>query len=196
MSITARMSEAVEALLASLSDHQRAAATAPFDVGDHRRWTYLPGPRLGLSFADMSGEQRALALTMLDAGCSEAGARTARAVIELDMIRRRLSAAPDRQPDPTDHRYWVRILGAPGGGTPWGWRVNGHHLAVHVTVVGREVTVTPNFFGAEPARVHTARTEVRARCPTRRISHERCSAPSTKRPDASPWCPMSRRPTS
>jgi hypothetical protein len=153
MSITARMSEAVEALLASLSDHQRAAATAPFDVGDHRRWTYLPGPRPGLSFADMSGEQRALALTMLDAGCSEAGARTARAVIELDMIRRRLSAAPDRQPDPTDHRYWVRILGAPGGGTPWGWRVNGHHLAVHVTVVGREVTVTPNFFGAEPARV-------------------------------------------
>ena len=143
MSIMARMSEAVEALLASLSDHQRAAATAPFDVGDHRRWTYLPGPRPGLSFADMSGKQRALALPMLDAGCSEAGARTARAVIELDMIRRRLSAAPDRQPDPTDHRYWVRILGAPGGGTAWGWRVNGHHLAVHVTVYRDKSMASP-----------------------------------------------------
>ena len=37
----------------------------------------------------------------------------------------------------------------------WAWRVNGHHLAVHVAVVGSAVAVTPSFFGSEPARVLT-----------------------------------------
>ncbi|MGH8776045.1 MAG: DUF3500 domain-containing protein [Jiangellaceae bacterium] len=144
-----RSASAVRVFLASLDPGQRAAATAPFDVADQRRWTYLPGRRPGLALADMSADQRALALELLDAGCSDDGGKTARAVIELDMIRRQLSA----EPDPADHRFWVRILGDPQGDAPWSWRVNGHHLAVHVTVVGDSITVTPLFFGAEPAVV-------------------------------------------
>ncbi|MGH8824396.1 MAG: DUF3500 domain-containing protein [Jiangellaceae bacterium] len=153
MSLADRSTSAVQAFLASLDSAQRKAATAQFDVADHRRWTYLPGRRPGLALAQMTARQQALALDLLDAGASDAGARTARAVVELDMIRRQLAAEPGRAPDPADHRFWIRILGDPDGDAPWAWRMNGHHLAVHVTVVGDAITVTPHFFGAEPALV-------------------------------------------
>lgn len=85
MSLADRSTSAVQALLASLDSMQRVAATAPFDVADHRRWTYLPGGRPGLALARMTADQQVLALGLLDAGASEAGAGTARAVVELDM---------------------------------------------------------------------------------------------------------------
>ncbi len=153
--LVARMTAAAQDLLDSLDGALREQAVASFDIPDRRAWTYLPGPRPGLSLADMTQQQRDLALALLDSGCSVGGAQAARAVIELDMIRRQLSAPPGREPDPTDHRYWVRILGEPGGSAPWAWRVNGHHLAVQITVVDDAVAVTPQFFGAEPAMVES-----------------------------------------
>jgi len=45
----------------------------------------------------------------------------------------------------------VRVLGDPSGDEPWGWRINGHHLAVHVIVAGDTTTLTPHFIGSEPA---------------------------------------------
>ncbi len=50
------------------------------------------------------------ALTLLDTGCSAAGARTARAVIELDSIRRQLAGG---DPQPGDDRFWFRVFGTP-----------------------------------------------------------------------------------
>ena len=45
------------------------------------------------------------------------------------------------------------MLGDPCGDAPWAFRVNGHHLAVHITVVDGQLAVTPQFFGANPAVV-------------------------------------------
>lgn len=130
--------------LAALDPQQRKAATAPFDVDDRRVWTYLPGRRIGLALAEMTAEQQALALALVDAGCSVRGARTARAIVVLDEILRGAPKAGE---------YWLRVLGEPGGAAPWAWRVGGHHLALHLTVVGDAVAATPQFFGAEPAVV-------------------------------------------
>lgn len=139
-----RMARAAEAFLASLEPEQRAAVTAPYDVADHRSWTYLPGPRPGLMLADMTEAQQTRALELLDTGCGPTGARTARAIIELDAILRG---------EAKRGHYWLRILGEPSAVTPWAWRINGHHLGLHLTVVGDGVAVTPNFFGAQPATV-------------------------------------------
>ncbi len=137
------------AFLDALDAEQRRRATDAFDAADHRSWTYLPGDRPGLRLGDMMAEHRDAALGLLDLACSAAGALTARAVIDLDLIRRRLAG----EAEASDDRYWIRVLGDPRRGEPWAWRVNGHHLAVHVTVVGDEIAVTPHFFGAEPAVV-------------------------------------------
>ena len=145
------MSELVAAFLEQLDPELRRRAHSQFDAPDHRRWTYVPGDRPGLMLAEMTDDQRHAALALLDVACSASGAMTSRAVIDLDRIRRGLSGGLSEPP--TDDRFWIRVLGDPRGDEPWAWRINGHHLAVHVTVVGAEIAVTPQFFGAEPAVV-------------------------------------------
>lgn len=52
-----------------------------------------------------------------------------------------------------DYRY--EVFGDPDNESPWGWKVEGHHLSVNVTVVGDEVRATPLFLGTNPALVAT-----------------------------------------
>jgi hypothetical protein len=151
-SLVGRMADAAQAFLASLDPSQRQAVDNPLDSPDFREWSYLPGPRAGLSLAEMTPTQRALALALLDTGCSVTGAQTARAVIGLDIVRRELGGG---DPRPADDRFWFRVFGTPSPDGAWAWRVNGHHLAVHVTAAGGNLAVTPSFFGSEPATVRT-----------------------------------------
>lgn len=150
--LTRRMAEATAALVATLDPGQRQALAADLQDPGFREWSYLPGPRPGLPLAGLTAAQREAALDLLDTGCSAAGARTARAVIELDRVRRQLGGG---DPGPGEDRFWFRVFGEPSAGGAWAWRVNGHHLAVHVTAAGDDLTVTPSFFGSEPARVRT-----------------------------------------
>lgn len=149
-----RMRAAAAGWLASLTDAQLIAARAPFDVADAQEWTYLPGPRAGLALSEMNEAQRTLAMELLDLGLSPAGASKARDVMELEATLCELDRAAGgnwevRHP----LYYWFRVLGDPVVGQPWAWRVNGHHVAVHATVVGAQISCTPQFFGANPAKV-------------------------------------------
>ncbi|HEY6893274.1 MAG TPA: DUF3500 domain-containing protein, partial [Rhodanobacteraceae bacterium] len=36
---------------------------------------------------------------------------------------------------------------------PWGWRVEGHHISLHFTIVNGTVAGSPTFFGSNPAEV-------------------------------------------
>jgi hypothetical protein len=149
------MRVAAEEFVTSLDDQQRELATDAFDSDDRRRWTYLPGPRPGLALADMTVRQRTLALTLMDSGLSAAGARTARDIMELDGVLRELEREVGKdgweRRDPRN--YWFHVLGDPTGDGTWAWKVGGHHLALHLTVVGDFVSGTPQFFGANPAVV-------------------------------------------
>jgi hypothetical protein len=149
-----RMRTAAAAWLAALTDDQRRLATAPFDVADARDWTYLPGPRPGLPLSDMTDGQRVLAMSLLGLGLSPAGAATAGNVMQLEATLRELDRAAGGNWEVRHPLYfWFRVLGDPAGDQPWGWRVNGHHVAVHATLVGSQISCTPQFFGANPARV-------------------------------------------
>ncbi|WP_208115499.1 DUF3500 domain-containing protein [Labedaea rhizosphaerae] len=146
-------------LAAAATEDQLRSLKGRCDDPTLREWTYLPGDRPGLSFEHMTAEQRELAHELIAATHSEAGAELARGVIEVERMRRQLATGTqDVGPD----KYWFRVYGDPafddpGGAAPWGWRVNGHHLAVHAIVVGDRLTVTPHFIGAEPAEVNGRR---------------------------------------
>ncbi|UQT53823.1 DUF3500 domain-containing protein [Streptomyces durmitorensis] len=145
-----RMREAVRALLSVLEPEQvreLRAGPARLDAPELREWTYLPGSRPGLSTEGLGGEQREAVDALLAAAHSAAGAKLARGAIEVERHRRAMVGATGAD------RYWVRLLGDPDGYGPWGWRMNGHHLAVHVLITAAGMRVTPHFIGAEPARI-------------------------------------------
>lgn len=143
------------AFLDSLYDGQRAVACYDLADPERHRWQYTPGPRGGLPLRDMDPTQRELAMALIASGLSARGADTARAIMALEPV---LRAIEERAGRPGSERrdplhYWFSIFGDPAGDDPWAWRVGGHHLCLHVTVVAGEHRVTPLFFGANPARV-------------------------------------------
>ncbi|WP_326795975.1 DUF3500 domain-containing protein [Streptomyces sp. NBC_01808] len=146
----ARMREAARALLSVLAPEQvreLRAGPARLDAPELREWKYVPGPRPGLSTEELDDDQRAAVDALLAAAHSAHGGRLAAGAIEVERHRRELVGRPG--PD----RYWLRLLGDPDGEGPWGWRMNGHHLAVHVLITPAGLRVTPHFVGSEPAVV-------------------------------------------
>jgi hypothetical protein len=137
------------ALLASLDEQQRRLVRGDLADSDLRQWTYLPGDRPGLSMEHLTGAQHALAVELLRSAHSSEGGDLAVGAVEIERVRRELATGSP----PDGDRYWVRVLGDPSGELPWGWRINGHHLAVHVVVAPGGTTITPHFVGSEPAVV-------------------------------------------
>ncbi|GAB3820953.1 DUF3500 domain-containing protein [Kribbella italica] len=143
-------------LLDALTSEQRAKATAPFDTPDHREWTYLPGDRPGLQLTELTAEQEQHVHRLLELACSERGVGDALATMAAEIILRELpdvGATGGWQGTVVGERYFLRILGDPSGTDPWAWRLNGHHLALHVTLVGDRISFVPNFIGSNPAEV-------------------------------------------
>jgi hypothetical protein len=146
---TAEAARCALALLESLDDHQRALARGDLADPRLREWTYLPGDRPGLPLEHVTPRQHALALDLLRLAHSPAGGDLAMEAVEIERVRRELASGSP----PAGDRYWFRLLGNPDRGEPWGWRINGHHLAVHVIVTRAGASLTPHFIGSEPARV-------------------------------------------
>jgi hypothetical protein len=55
-------------------------------------------------------------------------------------------------PRSVDH-YRLVVFGTPSVDAPWSWRFEGHHVSLNVAVTPEHVSVTPSFFGANPAEV-------------------------------------------
>ena len=154
-----RFREAVLNLLGALTPEQRKKISAPFDTPDHKEWTYLPGDRPGLQLTELSAEQEGLVLRLLELAYSERGLADTRGIMAAEIILRELddpmsvAETGGWQGTTVGERYFLRVLGDPSGSEPWGWRLNGHHLALHLTLVDGGVSFTPQFFGTNPATV-------------------------------------------
>ena len=146
--------------LASLDDRQLAKARLPLsDEAELSTWYYTPTVRRGLPLNEMTGRQQRLAHQLLASGLSKHGYATAATIIGLDNVLDAIEGwrngpypggdAETRGRDPG--MYFFTVFGDPASGT-WAWRVGGHHVSVHRTIVdGRLVASTPIFFGADPA---------------------------------------------
>jgi hypothetical protein len=154
-----RMTAAAKKLLQSLSADQREKATFAFESKERTNWYFTPrqddkkrSTRKGLPVEEMSEEQKQAALALLHAGTSESGYTKATTIMSLESILAELEkgGAMVRKPG----WYFFTIFGNPGKDGQWGWRVEGHHLALNFTLDGSKVVAsTPAFFGANPATV-------------------------------------------
>ena len=53
--------------------------------------------------------------------------------------------------------YFVSFFGQPSVDVPWGFQLDGHHLAINCVVVGDHLAMTPMFMGSEPCDVRSGR---------------------------------------
>jgi uncharacterized protein DUF3500 len=163
-----RLREAALALREALDDEQRKHLLLPFDGEEERRtWFYWPWPRLGVPLSDMTSDQQQLAYGVVAAVTSLPTYAKITTIIGLEEVLRELELGGQgrRRPDglPRDpSKYFTTIFGHPEGNDPWGWRFEGHHVSLHVTVAGDEVSGTPTFLGSNPAQVlHDGRVVLR-----------------------------------
>lgn len=146
------MVAAASALLDALDGHGRSLALIPFDDPRRLQWTYLPGERFGLPLRDMDGDQRLLAHRLLRTALSLPALAQAATITAWETVLEAVERRDDGRRDPG--RYHVTLFDPPSPSGRWGWRFEGHHLSVSVTLKGdRPVTATPLFLGANPARV-------------------------------------------
>ena len=152
---SAAMSTAATRFLASLTPEQRKQATFPLESEERLRFNFIPTeawPRYGVTFKTMTEEQRKLAHDLLRSGLSERGYMTYTSIIQLENVLKVIETGGKFQRDPEN--YFFSVFGEPSAGGTWGWRVEGHHVSLHFTVVkGQVVASTPSFAGSNPAEV-------------------------------------------
>ena len=146
------IARAAAAFLSALESGQRRAATFAFAHDERKNWHYVPRSRSGVAFKEMSAAGRAAAHELIKASLSSVGYTKAVNVMRLEEALRQLETFGGLLRDP--EKYYVTVFGTPDAGVPWGWRLEGHHLSLNFTFVpGRAISVTPAFFGANPAEV-------------------------------------------
>jgi hypothetical protein len=153
MRSAAAMAEAANKFLASLSPEQKAKATFNFADENRRDWTFVPRDRKGVPLKDLNENQRKLAMEFMKSGLGASGYQKATTIISLEPILAQLEG-PNRRFPRDPELYYFSIFGTPSAKAPWGWRVEGHHISIHFTIIkGELISNTPLAFGANPAEV-------------------------------------------
>jgi len=150
-----QMAEACTSFLGSLSEEQKSKATYEYMDGERVFWYYPPLNRHGLALRDMDEKQRELAFGLMASGLTEKSYEQAKLIIDHELVLGPLEKERDMVSFVRDPElYYFTVFGQPGGKDPWGWRAEGHHVSLNFNIWGDKVTsVTPFFFGANPAEV-------------------------------------------
>ena len=158
--LASKMSDAASKFVDSLSPELKKKASFGFDDPHRVDWYFTPQQdkqkkftRKGIRFEELSVEQQKLALELLKTGTSDKGYEQAVTIMSLEAILKNLEG-PNGAMTRDQSWYFVSIFGEPSKTGIWGWRIEGHHLSVNFTLDhGQVATVTPFFFGANPAEV-------------------------------------------
>jgi hypothetical protein len=146
------MAQAANAFLASLNDEQKKKATYQFKDDERLNWHFIPKARNGLPLSEMTDAQRELAKKLLASGMSQQGGVKVLTIVNLEPILKEIEKGTGPKRD--SGLYYFTIFGQPGGNQLWGWRLEGHHVALNFTVIGdHAIAAAPAFLGSNPADV-------------------------------------------
>ena len=152
---TAPVRDAAVAFLAALTPEQRAKTTFAVDDSEWRKWNNIHRyERQGVSFNEMSEEQRAKAFGLLRAALSAKGLEQSRNIMRLNET---IAEMTKRTQEYGEGLYNITVMGQPSATEPWGWQLDGHHLIVNYFVLRDQVVMTPTFMGSEPIRADSGK---------------------------------------
>lgn len=152
----AGMTKAAKRFVESLSGDQRDKTIYEYMDGERIFWYYPPVNRHGIPLRDMDDDQRQLAYSLMETGLTDRSFDQAKLIIEHESVLGPLekeASVTSFVRDP-DLYYWT-VFGDPASDKePWGWRVEGHHISLNFSLWGDKfISMTPFFFGANPAEV-------------------------------------------
>jgi len=160
------------AFLALLDAAERAKAAFPFDSPQKTNWSNLPTgayQRNSLRLGDLTNPKRDAALALVASVLSTDGYRKVTDIMNGDeVLRGRGGGQTGARGGPPGQggggrggrggaafgaaEYYIAVLGTPSPSSPWMVQFGGHHLAINVTIVGRNNVITPSLPAAQPAR--------------------------------------------
>jgi hypothetical protein len=147
----ADMTQAAKIFLASLDDGQKAEAVFRAEDDERKNWHFVPLDRKGITLEKLRPEQDHLAYAMLNSVLSNEGFGKAAAIMSQEKI---LFELENRAPHRNTEKYYLAFFGEPSETGVWGWRWEGHHFSLNVTVAGGKVlSMTPSFMGTNPGEV-------------------------------------------
>lgn len=153
------MAHAAQSFLAALTPEQKGKAQFSFTDEERKNWHFVPKVRKGLPLKEMTHAQRLLAHALLSSGLSSQGYIKAAAIMSLEDVLADLEKG--RGPSRDLEMYFVSVFGDPAKDGAWGWRFEGHHLALNFgcgkleseKAVAEVRYVTPAFFGSNPGEI-------------------------------------------
>jgi len=154
------MAATAKHFLNALSAEQKAQVMFPFEDEERFFWHYIPTddipgrfqrPRKGLMLTEMSPHQNHLAAALLSAGLSQQGYIKTTTIMSLEDVLRIMEKDTKGRRNP--EKYHFSIFGAPSETGTWAYRIEGHHVSLHFTVVKGKAVGNPTFLGSNPAEV-------------------------------------------
>lgn len=163
------MRRAAQELLDTLEPPDAERLVHPFEDRARVEWTSFPremsgGVFIGVPLFELDLARRKAVNRLVETGVSLGGFAQLAAVQSLELPldfseNHRIDHWRDRS------RYWVTVFGTPADTGMWGWRFEGHHVALNFTISdGAVMSSTPLFFGANPARVRNGPYDIVRPC--------------------------------
>ncbi|MDQ3946229.1 MAG: DUF3500 domain-containing protein [Actinomycetota bacterium] len=162
------IADAAVDLLAALGPAREASCLA-FDDPERVSWHYTPRERRGISIAQMDRMQAKATHRLLASVLSPAAHARVAAIAGLEDVLDEMEGGR-RGRHAGD--YWTAIFGDPKR-DHWGWRFEGHHVSINLTMAGELISTTPFFLGANPAVVaEEGRTVLRPLGPEEDLAYD------------------------
>lgn len=142
--------KSANSFLNSLTVAQKEKIQFEVDSDQWRIWSNVDigmFKRNGVSIKEMTQDQHKLAFQLLSDALSAKGLQLTKDIMKTDQTLKELNDGSDRF---DEEAYYFTILGTPSQKEPWGFQLNGHHLALNYFVLGDQVVMTPTFMGGEP----------------------------------------------
>ena len=153
----------------TLSANQKDSVLFSMDDSLRTKWTNLPiglAPRKGLRYGDLSEVSKEKFHKILSTIFSSQGYLKTFAIMQVDDILHEIFEIAHQRKEIDDRtigfirkldwdygNYYLAFLGNPGMDTAWGFKFEGHHISINLTVTKDSFSMTPLFLGSDPAVV-------------------------------------------
>ncbi len=155
------MARAASRFLGLLDGVQRRSAQYALASPERRRWTNAPvrGEAGGVALGDLDDGQLRAFSDLLAALLSAKGYAKVRDVMLGDDLRATVDGEPNEGVGIGAFRF--AVFGDPSAGSRWAVQLDGHHVALNVTLDGAAYSLSPSFIGTYPQAFTVAGAEQR-----------------------------------